>query len=90
LRSTLFELIVNIALGAAWVAALGGAYLAFGYASPHGFLAAFSAAVLGLLPGLVVVAVLETINLLIEIHKEQRKQTKILESLQAGASASDH
>lgn len=90
MRSTLFELIVNIALGAAWVAALGGAYLAFIYVSPYGLLAGISAAVLGLLPGMVVVAVLETINLLIEIHKEQRKQTKLLESLHAGAGTSDH
>ncbi|MGE4294403.1 MAG: hypothetical protein AB7E49_01725 [Campylobacterales bacterium] len=78
MRASLFELIVNIALGAAWVAALGGAYFAYSYVLPHGFLPALSAAVLGLLPGLLVVAFFEGINLLIESHKEQKKQTALL------------
>lgn len=93
MRSTIFELIVNIATGAAWVAALGGAYLAFSHTLVYGLMAAVSAGILGLIPGLLVIAFLEGINLLIEIHKEQKKQTALLVQLKEhlpGEKLSDH
>jgi hypothetical protein len=81
LQNFAFEIVLSIAVGSAWVAALGGAYLAFNYIYPYGLLAALCAAVLGMLPGLVVVVVLEGAKKLFEILAQLKKQSSLLEKI---------
>jgi hypothetical protein len=81
LNARTFEWLLGFAIGAAWVAAIGGAYLAFDYAAPYGVSAAVCAAVLGLIPGFVVVVALEGAKKLFEIASESKKQTALLEEI---------
>ncbi|MDR2639370.1 MAG: hypothetical protein LBC09_06020 [Helicobacteraceae bacterium] len=76
-----FEWLLGVAVGAAWVAAVGGAYLAFEYGYAFGLASAICAAVLGLMPGFVIVVILEGARKLFEIRNETKKQTALLETI---------
>jgi hypothetical protein len=76
-----YEWLLGFAAGAAWVAAFGGAYLAFLYAYPFGLAAAICAATLGLIPGVVAIVILEGAKTLFEIRVETKKQTELLERI---------
>jgi hypothetical protein len=55
--------------------------LAFQYALPLGAFSAVCAAVLGLVPGLIVVVILEGAKKLSEIATQSKKQTALLEAI---------
>ncbi|GHV06788.1 hypothetical protein AGMMS50229_12240 [Campylobacterota bacterium] len=72
---------MGVAIGVAWVAALGGAYLSFIYLLPMGLIAAISGAMLGLVPGFVIVVFLECAKIFTSMAKEQKRQTALLETI---------
>ena len=81
MQKFVFELVLSVAVGAAWVATIGGAYLAFKYVLPYGVIAAICAGTLGLIPGFAVIVCMETSKLCFEIAQEQKKQTILIEKL---------
>ncbi|MDR0664787.1 MAG: hypothetical protein LBF86_04615 [Helicobacteraceae bacterium] len=81
MKSFAFEWLLGFASGAAWVATFSGAYFAFSYVYPLGLPSAICAAVIGLIPGLVVIAVLEGAKKLFEIYDEIKKQNFLLETI---------
>jgi hypothetical protein len=89
LGGIVFEWILGFAIGASWVAAFGGAYLAFKFGSDYGLPTAVFAAILGLVPGFVVAALLEGIKKLFEISAEIKKQTSLIDAIAKRLQKSD-
>ena len=73
--------VINFLLGAAWAFVLIGAVTSFFASYQNSFFFALISAVLGALPGLVGVLVLEHIITNKENHEELKKQTKLLQKL---------
>jgi len=73
--------VINFLLGVAWAAVLIGAVTSFLSFYQNSFFFAFVSALIGALPGLVGVLLLEHIITNKEKHLELKKQTKLLEKL---------
>ncbi len=83
-RANFFTLLTHIATGVAlFVAAAGGMWGFITYLHLS-FVAALAAAVIGLVPGLFMLLIAEGLYVLLEILKEKRHQTKLLETIAAG------
>jgi len=82
LRYKAFEFLLNLVLGASWVAAvLGGAWVFFLTYTFSGFFTALAASFLGSLPGFLFVVLLESVVLMLESRKEQQRQGALLEAI---------
>ncbi len=82
MRSALFEVLINISLGIAWVVILGGAFLVFShFFYTFGFFFAMVAALFGAVPGILMVLGLEFMLSFSEMKENSIKQTKILEKI---------
>ncbi|MDY0402909.1 hypothetical protein [Sulfurovum sp.] len=81
LREKPLGFIINFFLGIAWASVLIGAVTPFFSFFHTGIFEAFFFAVIGALPGLVAILLLEHIITVKEKHDELRKQTRLLEQL---------
>ena len=81
MRSTLFEVLINISLGIAWVITLGGAFLVFEHFYSLGFVVAFISGFFGAVPGVLLIVILEFMISFSELKRQSEKQTKILEEI---------
>ncbi|MDD3591642.1 MAG: hypothetical protein PHO65_03330 [Sulfurovum sp.] len=73
--------VINFFLGIAWASVLIGAVTPFFSSFHSGFFETFLFAVIGALPGLVAILLLEHIITVKEKHSELQKQTRLLEQL---------
>ena len=73
--------VINFFLGIAWASVLIGAVTPFFSSFHSGFLGTFFFAVIGALPGLAAILLLEHIITVKEKHYELKKQTRLLEQL---------
>lgn len=81
LPSPLLSLLVNFLLGASWAFAFLGATISFYLFINIGIVYAVLAALIGLIPGLFFVLVIEYVFMKQELLNEAKKQTKLLEEL---------
>ncbi len=81
LSTPLLSLLVNFLLGASWAFAFVGATITFSLYSELGIIYALIASLLGLIPGLFMVLLLEYFFIKQEQLNELKKQTKLLEKL---------
>ena len=81
LSSPLLSLLVNFLLGASWAFSLLGATILFYLFLDMGIVYAFFGALVGLIPGLFVVLLIEYVFMKQEMLNEAKKQTKLLEEL---------
>jgi len=81
LSTPLLSLLVNFLLGASWAFAFVGATIIFSLYSELGIIYALIASLLGLIPGLFMVLLLEYFFIKQEQLNELKKQTKLLEKL---------
>lgn len=80
-RNTFFTLLTHIATGVAlFVAAAGGMWAFFTYLHIS-IPAALAAAVIGIVPGLFMLLIAEGLYVLLEILKEKRRQSELLERI---------
>lgn len=73
--------VINFLLGIAWASVFIGVVTSFTTFYPFGIFDAIMAAIIGIIPGLVVVLLLEHIITAKEKHYELQKQTLLLEKL---------
>ena len=85
-RSILFTLLTHIATGVALFIGAAGAMWGFITYYSLSFVAALAAAVIGVVPGLFMLLIAEGLYVLLEILKEKRRQTDLLETI-AGTKA---
>ena len=93
LQNRSLSFVVNFLLGVAWAAVLLGAVTSFLAFYPGNLLLAFISAMVGALPGMVSVLLLEHIITAKERHLELKKQTALLEKLlieKENNSSADH
>jgi predicted membrane protein len=81
LPSPLLSLLVNFLLGASWAFAFLGATSLFSLFLSMGIVYAFLGALVGLIPGLFLVLLIEYVFMKQELLNEAKKQTKLLEEL---------
>lgn len=81
MRLVIFEFILNLLAGVAWFIAITGAFFAFKYSLNYGYLVGFSAAFLGLIPGLIILVFLESIYMQLSIKKEQKRQSDLIDEI---------
>lgn len=81
MRTAVLESLLSFCIGVAWVGALFFAVVGFSYAYPMGVFFALVIGVISLLIGLSGVIFFEGVNLLLELLKEQQKQTRLLEEM---------
>ena len=82
LNTTTLSQLVNFLLGVAWAIAVIGATSTFLYFLKINFIIAILSAILGAVPGLLMVLFLEYLILKSEKLEELKKQTALLEKLQ--------
>ena len=82
-RSVLFNLLTHIATGVSLFVGAAGAMWGFITYLPLSFVAAVAAAVIGLVPGLFMLLIAEGLYVLLEILKEKRRQSELLEKIAA-------
>lgn len=83
-RSTFFTLLTHIATGVALFIGAAGAMWGFITYYHLSFIASLAAAVIGLVPGLFMLLIAEGLYVLLEILKEKRRQSELLEKIAAG------
>lgn len=81
MRSNIFEFILNLLAGVAWFIALTGAFFAFKHTASFGYIVSFSAGFLGLIPGILMVAFIESISMQLAIKKEQKRQSDLMDEI---------
>jgi len=86
-RQVLFALLTHIATGVALFVATAGAMWGFITYLPLSFVAAVAAAVIGLVPGLFMLLIAEGLYVLLEILKEKRRQSELLEKIAASQAS---
>ena len=75
--------IINIFLGASWAILVLFALFAFKLYEHHGLFIALSAAVVGAFLGMLLILIFETLLVQFEKNEEIKKQTKLLEEINA-------
>jgi hypothetical protein len=75
------NLIINFLLGAAWAFVLIGAITSFFSTQHVGFFFSLVSFVVGMVPGLLLVIIVEYIIVHFNKYEEMKKQTKLLEEL---------
>jgi len=75
------SLIINFLLGTAWAFVLIGAISSYLSVNHVGFIFAIASFVVGMVPGLLMVVLIEYIISGFNKHEEIKKQTKLLEEL---------
>jgi hypothetical protein len=89
LKTTSLSRLTNFLLGAAWAIALIGAVTTFkSFFIDHNFIIAILSAMIGSIPGLLIVIFLEHLFIKSEKLEELKKQTKLLEQLVQNGTAS--
>ena len=75
------NLIINFLLGTAWAFVLIGAITSFFSTHHIGFILSLISFIVGMVPGLIMVILLEFIIVYFNKYEEIKKQTKLLEKL---------
>ena len=89
LKDNTLGFVINFLLGVAWAAVLIGAVSSFLTFYQNSFFFAIISALIGALPGLVAVLLLEHVITNKEKHLELKKQTKLLQQLLVQKENSD-
>jgi len=81
LKKSTLSLLISFLLGTGWGLALIGAISLFFSFLPAGIVVAVLSAILGALPGLILVVFLEYLLLKSEVLAEMKEQTRLLEKM---------
>lgn len=89
MRTFLFETLLNVALGIAWVLTLAGAFFAFSHFYGFGLLFAIITGLFGAVPGIFMVLSLEFMMNFAQLRKNSEKQARLLEEISKKLGKSD-